>query len=373
MLEQIQIYLTLRFFLFFTLIFSGWRMQKCQNSSLNFYVIFVTIIYSLIEGLRWMRGVDYWHYYQDLVTNFGTADCTPNPEFLYRLYVNITYVLGVPYYISFVFYSALLIYPLMLICKKYRNAAKWILPLFYVFTIDQSENLIRQYIAIGILLFAIYCYTEEKYKKMYYCLISVFLIHDSALLIIIPFLLWLKKGYTTAKPWWLLVLFSASFFLWKESYNDIIASHLGSLDVGFVRGGGYFKNADRWFTAEEGAFDNAAISAFNYAHRYLFNFFLIYVGFYIQLSAPKYRVFYYLAFIGIIIKTIGSDIEMYNRFYNWFIVFIPLIVGLTLSEEKNKLNYWALASLSMVYMLYGGIFRELNSINEYVIQFVWDK
>ena len=32
--------------------------------------IFAGIFYSLVEGLRWLRGADYYHYYSDLAFNF---------------------------------------------------------------------------------------------------------------------------------------------------------------------------------------------------------------------------------------------------------------------------------------------------------------
>ena len=68
------------------LTYCGWGISNDDEKQTHFrkYAWIAGISYSLIEGLRWLRGADYYHYYMDLDTNFKAGVCTPDPEPLYE-------------------------------------------------------------------------------------------------------------------------------------------------------------------------------------------------------------------------------------------------------------------------------------------------
>ena len=105
------IYWTLYVLLTLILTFCGWGISKDneKQSQFNKYAWIAGISYSLIEGLRWLRGADYYHYYMDLDTNFKAGVCTPDPEPLYEWWVNLFHMTGLHPSIAFIIYSALLI------------------------------------------------------------------------------------------------------------------------------------------------------------------------------------------------------------------------------------------------------------------------
>ena len=80
--------------LMFVLIYSGYGITYKNKSKFRSYAGLSLLFYSLIEGLRWMRGVDYFHYYQDLATGFKGSYVTGNPEILYELFCKTFHSLG---------------------------------------------------------------------------------------------------------------------------------------------------------------------------------------------------------------------------------------------------------------------------------------
>ena len=90
------------------LLFCGFRISKGGDFEFKKFAKVAIVSFGLIEGLRWLRGADYWHYYQDLATCFEDPVCTPEPELLYELWVNVFYFTGLHPTFGFIFYSGLL-------------------------------------------------------------------------------------------------------------------------------------------------------------------------------------------------------------------------------------------------------------------------
>ena len=62
------IFWILRLVVFLSLLYSGYLISYKDKDGKSFWK-FSSIgisVYSLVEGLRWNRGIDYPHYYQDL-------------------------------------------------------------------------------------------------------------------------------------------------------------------------------------------------------------------------------------------------------------------------------------------------------------------
>lgn len=387
------IYWILRIFLLGVLVYCGWGISFDNPHRYKKYAWFTGITYSLIQGLRWLRGVDYPHYYNDIVTLLGQfksdrlpAVVTNEPELLYKIWCTVFYYSSLPFWVAFILYSALLIGGVLLVLKYYRKAAIWALPLFFVLT-PSAENLIRQYIAVSFIFYAYYFYLGNKKRKMWICLCTIPLIHFSGIIIatLFGFFVYLPpkmigKMQAWWLPWALIILFIYCYFCWDSSnlsyLVDFVQNHI---NLSSEKASNYVDYADRWFS-DEGSISNVlgtkvgSISLLNRIVNVFTYCSIIYLGFTAQKKDNRLFVVFCFSYLAILIKTIGGDIEMFARFYNWFIVLMPLLIGVymyNLSEKVNVKNV-IIVIYALNFLWYDFLRAIINtSISGY--GFIWDK
>ena len=376
------------FYVLLTLIltYCGWGISNDDEKQTHFkkYAWIAGVSYSLVEGLRWLRGADYYHYYQDLATNFKDFSvCTPEPEFLYRIWVNLFYSTGLPPTIAFIVYSALLIWGILLILKKYPKAAFFGLPIFFLMTNSQTENIIRQTLATVFLVFAYFAYLLDKKKLMITMLCFVPFIHSSGLYGVALFLFLVYAKIPLKQPWLLVGLFLFVYYFWNPDWFQGFADYLSQLNLGDdVKGQNYLENSDRWFTSE-GSIANvlgkgvAKVSTLFVTVRFLVNLSVVYLGFYICREDRKLQVMYYFSYISLILSSIAGDIELFTRFAHWTDWMTPILIGMLLSKVKDlKVNN---AIKNVVYVAFAinfifyGVIRSLGTLPYAGCGFIWDK
>lgn len=378
------IYWTFYVLLTLILTFCGWGISKDdeKQSQFNKYAWIAGISYSLIEGLRWLRGADYYHYYMDLDTNFKAGVCTPDPEPLYEWWVNLFHMTGLHPSIAFIIYSALLIFGVLLIFKSYPKAALWGLPLFFLMTNSQTENIIRQTLATSFLIFAYVAYLNEKKKLMFAMLCVVPLIHSSGLYGVALFLVFTYVKVPLKQPWILVALFLFAYYFWNPDWFQGFADYLSKLNLGDdVKGQSYLDNSDRWFTSE-GSIANvlgtgvAQLSMLYITVKFLVNLFIVYFGFYACRNDRKLQTVYYFAYIALIIQTIAGDIELFTRFSNWTDLLTPILVGVMFAKIKlpqiKNLQVVIYVVFAINYIFYG-LIRSIGSLPYAGCGFIWDK
>lgn len=378
------IYWTFYVLLTLILAFCGWGISKDdeKQSQFNKYAWIAGISYSLIEGLRWLRGADYYHYYMDLDTNFKARVCTPDPEPLYEWWVNLFHMTGLHPSIAFIIYSALLIFGVLLIFKSYPKAALWGLPLFFLMTNTQTENIIRQTLATSFLIFAYVAYLNEKKKLMFAMLCVIPLIHSSGLFGVALFLIFTYIKVPLKQPWILVALFLFAYYFWNPDWFQGFADYLSKLNLGDdVKGQGYLDNTDRWFTSE-GSITNVLgkkavqLSMLYVSINFLVNLFIVLFGFYACKDDQKLQTVYYFAYIALIIQTIAGDIEIFTRFSNWTNLLTPILVGVMFAKIKlpqiKNLQVVIYIVFAINYIFYG-LIRSIGSLPYAGCGFIWDK
>ena len=362
-----------RFLLLLIFIFCGYGMSFKKEENFNKYAVSAIIPYAIIEGLRWMRGRDYYHYYQDLVTNLEGAFCTPEPELLYRIWINIFYKTGFPYYFAFILYSALLLTAFIFVIKVYRKSAIIALPVFFIMFSLTAENLIRQYLAVCFLLFALGFYLRENKKYTYIMLAIVPFIHITGIFGIILFLLFTKTKINLKSPIILIGIYLFFYFLWNPSYFSYITNTISLINIGFSRDH-YIQNADYWFSGETtvGSNEQSFISKLSQFTLYII---VIYKGFEYQKLNQKFKVVFYFSYISILIITIGNNIEIYRRFYNWLGFSIPIILGMIFMYNPNINKRIRLIMFLLIIIQYGycGFISTVKLPLETGYGFIWDK
>lgn len=375
------------FYVLLTLIltYCGWGISNDDEKQTHFkkYAWIAGVSYSLVEGLRWLRGADYYHYYQDLATNFKDfSACTPDPEFLYKIWVNLFYSTGLPPTVAFIIYSALLIWGMLLIFKKYPKAAIWGLPIFFLMTNSQTENIIRQTLASTFLIFAYAAYLYNKRKMILVLLCMVPLIHTSGLYGVALFLLFTYVMIPLKKPWLLVVLYLFAYYIWNPDWLQSFADILSKINLGDdIKGQGYLDNSDRWFTSEgsmavvlgKGV---TQLSKFYVTIKFLVDIFIVFFGFYACKDDRKLQLVYYFSYIALIIQTIAGDIELLTRFSNWTNLFTPILIGIMFSKIKipqMKMAQIAIYVVFAINFIFYGLIRSLGSLPYAGCGFIWDK
>lgn len=365
------------------LTYCGWGISNDDEYQTHFkkYAWIAGFSYSLIEGLRWLRGADYYHYYMDLNTNFKASVCTPDPEPIYEWWVNLFYMTGLPPSIAFILYSALLIFGVLLIFKSYPKAALWGLPLFFLITNSQTENIVRQTLATSFLIFAYVSYLNEKKIMMFAMLGVVPLIHSAGLFGVALFLIFTYIKVPLKQPWILVGLFLFVYYFWNPDWFQGFANFLSKLNLGDdIKGQEYLDNSERWFTSE-GSLSNVLgkravqLSMLYIIINFLVNLFTVLFGFYACKDDRKLQIVYYFAYIALIIKTMAGDIELFIRFSNWTNLLIPVLIGVMFAKIKllqnQNLQIVIYIVFAINYMFYGFI-RAIGSLPYAGCGFIWD-
>lgn len=371
------IYWLLRILLLVTLMICGWGITYQGKRYFKVYALIAGIMYSLIQGLRWNRGQDYPHYYSDLIGKWET----PNPELLYEGIVNfLSNILYLPYWVSFIIYSALLISAFLLILKQMPNVAVWALPLFFIMT-GSSENIIRQYLAVSFVIYAYNAYLSNNIKSTIIFLICVPFIHTSGLFAVFFFMLFanIKVEKKLKNPWILLSIYVLLFFMWDNSYFSFLTDFLQNINFGEeYKMRSYLDNSERWFS-EEGSLSLVLgrkvgiTSLISEIFSFLSYIIIIYYGFYACKRCSQLRIAYCFTYLAIIMKTIGGDIEMYARFYNWLIYLAPIVIGAICMTPMKSKERWAICAVLIINFYFYGFIRQIGSIPYSGCAFIWDR
>ena len=363
------------------LLLCGYRISKGGDSEFKKFSKIAIVFFGLIEGLRWLRGADYWHYYQDLATCFKDSVCTPEPELLYDLWVNLFYLTGLHPTFGFIIYSGLLMGVYALIYRRQPKAALWGLPVFFLVCGATAENIIRQTLAMSFLILAYYYYVENKYRKMLLSLTAIPFIHISGLYGVVLFLTFIYKKFPFKWPLLFVGIYFFAYFIWNPEWFSGLADFLGKFNLGDGSRSSYLENAERWFTEEGSIADRlgnkAAVASILYKTiDFLTNLCIVYFGFLVCRDNPKLHIAYYFAFLALTIKTMCGDIEIISRFSNWTLWMLPFVVGLIMSKskaiknQKLKIALWTI--FAMKYIFYG-VIRSVGSIPYAECGFIWDK
>lgn len=360
------VYWILRFATFFTLLFCGYRisykMEVFDNKKYWIYCIPALIVYSLNYGLRWNRSYDYFHYYSDLTKDTLWADYD---EPLYLLWLDFFKFTGLPYWVAFIFYSAILMYGYMLILKKYPKSAVWALPLFFILP-SNVDNFVRQYFATAFLFLGLYFTLENKNKRSLLYYLCAVMVHFSSLFAIV--LIYLFRHFHLHKiiksPWILIVPYLLLYFFWDFSYLESITTHLQFLNFGEMRMQSYVENADMWFTdegdinAKLGEAGVGSFSAFSdFVYRVL-SCFVIYYGYNLLKNNNRLSIVYWSTIVALFISAIGGSIEIYSRFVCWSILYEPILIGLILQSNAVPMKTKKILATLIIFYFYG-------------IRFVW--
>lgn len=375
--QDLNFYVLAKIFLLavFILCGAGISYKNTDNKYFWYYAIPAIIIYALIEGLRYDRGVDYEQYATELQ---GLHNDDFGREFIYDGFVTFVRAFRIPYWTGFIFLSGLLITSVMCVVRNFPKIAIWALPLFLLVTDYAAENLVRQFAAIPFLLFAYAAYCSNRKTLMAILLACMPFIHITALFPIALFIVFIffNPGKLLRTPWIPVALYLLTVTIGEVT--DFTAITGAIEDVGFLGDSKmttYTEDADRWFTDDGSiSYVNATqggVTIVTYLADLMFCGLLIYLGFNMTRENQKFVIPYWFAFFSIIITTMFGDIELYARMAWWLRIFIPVITGLILARSQLNI-YLKLLFFAAIFLKYLYPFILLLPFPFSGGAFVWD-
>lgn len=288
----------------------------------------VMILYTFVEGLRYMRSWDYPHYMYDLTIGLYSQYSEP----IYILWADGFRELGIHFSFGFLFYSAILVFSFFLLLKDFYKAAFWACPLFLVIP-NQSTNLIRMFFAMAFLLIAIHYLINKKNKAYIFFAVSS-MIHFSVIpvVFIVVLLNWGKMGLLSNYVFVILVIYFAFFFFWDITKFDDFIPLLAMIDSSnFEQANAYLNNADDWIgsggdISEKYGFKKAGLmmSTLNVC----VPAYIIYYGYKAYRRYPQLKIILGCSVFAFFVQIIGGGIELFSRYYHWMSCLIPILIGI---------------------------------------------
>lgn len=371
----------LRLVVFLSLLYSGYLISYKDNEGKSYwkYSSIGIIVYSLVEGLRWNRGIDYPHYYQDITGKLFTD----YSETVYVWWTELFKFTGLPFWVAFIFYSFLFIHGFYFLLKKFKKQAVWALPLFFIITVGSSENLIRQFLAVSMFEYALYFFLEKRYwKSAIFALLTV-QIHNSVIITIagalfVYFVYFDKK----IKTGYLLVgIYLLFYHFWNPSYLAPITTRLSSLSVGDSSNmSSYLENADFWFSDESSlserlGYVSKAASVISTTVSLVCTCLIIKYGFDLTKKDSRYRIFYWFSYLSYILYIFSNngDFEIWSRLSVMFRFLVPVVIGgIVTTLSLKKIEKYAIYVFCGVYFLYNSFFSMWGQ-SILGSAFVWDR
>lgn len=253
------VYLTANIGLLICFIVSGYQISKGEKYL--FYAVICTMLYTIILGLRFERGIDYNHYVE--LYTYGYDEGSQ----VFFVWINsFLKYLGVGKNSIFFFYSLIEISCALFFLKRYKKYGLYVIPFLMISTILFNEWLIRQALGFSFVflclnsLFEAYEHKANREiilpltKAVLFFLIA-YSIHSACgyelVLLIVIFVL--SKKMIPLLYSILLLVFSAYFF--SEFFDFSYVNSFFNIFVNDERMSHYVGNYDKWFT-----FDNDRIN-----------------------------------------------------------------------------------------------------------------
>lgn len=126
----------------------------------NIFLGVCILIYSILLGIAYNTGQDYWHYYDHYSSELKNAYDLwgSGREVGYRWLISLLSSIFSSHVSFFILCAFLNAYVWNKVCSLYGKAASYIMFMWYLFMFPLSLNLYRQYIAMAILMYSYYIF-----------------------------------------------------------------------------------------------------------------------------------------------------------------------------------------------------------------------
>lgn len=240
------------FFLRLLVVILGFIMGK-RASTITHKKYFLCVLpfilaFTLNEGLRFGRGVDYNGYYFKYISILdGETGNRIISDPIFVILCHLNDLIGLPYQGLVFMFSMILAISCAILLKDDKNILLYAFPLFFLYSLP-AENLMRWYLAFSFLLIAVYQYNKNNFKIAF--IFTVFAIGCHLAISLIAILLFLIKQIKRPlfNPY---ISIGIYLVLWLLFSPDMMLGFVGYINkISFLSDyySGYISNADVWLT-----------------------------------------------------------------------------------------------------------------------------
>lgn len=348
----------------------GYRLSK-RNKNRYFWMMVIT--FTLIEGLRFGRGVDY-NLYINHWDNVKYGIYANSEAIVYNFMCYILQILDLPYQALIMLCSFILAYCGFKFLRRYRECLVLSVPLFILLTFS-AECLFRWYTAFAFILLGLYYYLEGK--QVWYWIFSLIGCGVHIMLIPIVLLLYIilvRGEKILLKPWPAVILMFLVTITWNPSnmlfLNNILHFILGDLE----HYSGYLDTSKDILTGHWRG-DEVARSILSYIRALLYSSFFILVGYRVIQKKPNLTFYYNILVIAAIIEPINS-LEMIGRYVR-MLLFFQCVLGCYcyLYVLKRYVKTGMIATLTAIVLMGYNCIQAIDynyEPNKWRNMYIWD-
>lgn len=353
---------------------SGEYLRK-RYKLLSFAGVAAILAYTLNEGLRFGRGIDYNIYWRDYDHLAAGWQLEKEPVFIFLQQFFIS--LDLPFQALTLFMSFMFILGVLCLMRNFKMVLPLALSLFVFYSLSNVENMVRWYLAYSFILIGLSFLLYEKHlnrKYIFWCVIGC-----SIHLAIIPipfifYILYLKKG-VLLHPFISIPVFFLIYFLFDTqimlNFADLmnfITSTTGAFE-------NYSERTEYWLT---GGFAGIEKSGRIAPIDLLYNCTLTFMGYKAVRQMGRNYIFAYNLFvIGMLIYPISLKIELVERYDRIFYFFRGVVsasaIYMYIIWKRITTYYIVWIPTILIYVSsIRGIVTPLK-VNEKFLLYVWDK
>ena len=319
------------------------------------------IVYTLNEGLRFGRGIDYNLYAKDYFYNVGNSYFVDG-DLAFRYVGIFLQSLGLPFQAFVILMSFFLIFSVVIFIRNVKDCAPFALPSFLFLFYSVTENLMRWFFGFSFILIGFsYIVADNKSIRNYvffavYSIISFFF-HYGLILVPIVYIILIQFKRPILKPFFSILLFILVGVFFQPKMLLFFKDYLIGI-FGFLleeRSSVYTSNIDQWLTSGSSIL-SLSFSIFSSKHiigLYIVN---IVLGYKLcKYLNKQYIVLYNFFLVGFIIFPAAKQIELLLRYQYLLSIYQFIILGYIIDfyfvSKKVQLNK-ILYLLSIVVYLY---------------------
>lgn len=298
------------------------------------------VVYTLNEGLRFGRGIDYnayWKVYEKIANGRLTEDM----DFGFVYFAKTLSSVGLPWQGCVLIMNFLFIVSSLCFLRNYNNCLKYALPLWVLFSYSQTENVMRWFTGFSFILVGLALLQRDgKRKFLYFMLLSAFgcIFHFGLIPVPILFLIFTRLDKPLASP--VQTIFAALIVLGIMQY----ASFKGYVELFNYfalmsdRFSGYANDTEYWLTKASSV---GSLNNLGGILDFVLSLFMLSIGYDVCKRAGKNYVFAYNLFlISCIFRPLTAQMELLNRYdtliYTFRALVYAIIIKHTLLQVKLK-------------------------------------
>lgn len=373
------IYIFLKVVEFAVFIIFGKKISKVCSSKEYWKLSVVPILtYSLIEGLRFGRKIDwnvYYFRYEQLGQNVNFLD---DYEPLFRYICHILYQLGIPYP-GFIFLQCLFfIICVFVVIENFKGCCRWIVPLILVCATG-NEMFIRWFLSFSFVLLSLNSFIKKKYIYTAIWFFCAFSCHSGIIVFALFFILYKFFNSHTLPPIAAVVLLFVTTFIMSLSdlmFITQITYFLSPILGDSLNRGGYLDATENILSGTWGHVGVMEQSKAFYFRIFLMHAPVIYWGREFMRDYKLGYFIYNLFVIGAICSPLFVLIEIFNRISGVLAFFFCIVGGVfyfnILGNRGNtqKVKYY-FAIISLFFAIYP-YFSDMFSRPDNLMLFLWD-